>query len=202
MKSLKTTVLERNQAMPALSITNPSLTQPKNDEQLIQACVRCTEQCETLVDLLIDDSSVFSASTPHRSSIGAHMRHILDRFQCFFAGLDSGLIDYDDRNRDPMLERDMVLCRHTIKSIAICIRDLTGKYGGCTGIKVREAVDDRGPSICLDSTIERELMALVTHSTHHLAIIAIIVRSFGYDLARDFGKAPSTIVYENEKRVL
>ena len=182
--------------MPTLSISNLNVTHANRDEQLLQACVRCTQQCENLVGLLMDDSRVFSASTGQRSSIGAHMRHILDRFQCFFTGLESGLIDYDDRNRDPVLERDMALCRNSIKYMASCFRDLLAKTTGQAEIKVREAVDDMGPSICLNSTVERELMALVTHSTHHLAIIAMLMRTFGYDLDKDFGKAPSTIVYQ------
>jgi hypothetical protein len=50
--------------------------------------------------------------------------------------------------------------------------------------------------VSITSTVDRELMALITHSIHHLAIIALIVKSYGYEMDDDFGKAPSTIVYE------
>ena len=40
-------------------------------------------------------------------------------------------------------------------------------------------------------------MGLVTHSIHHLAIIALIVKSYGYEMDSDFGKAASTILYES-----
>ena len=78
-------------------------------------------------------------------------------------------------------------------------------------ITVRESVYHQGPSVEIPSTVDRELMGLISHSIHHLAhrahtaismndthlaIIALITKSFGYRLDSDFGKAPSTILYE------
>ena len=40
-------------------------------------------------------------------------------------------------------------------------------------------------------------MGLITHTTHHLAIMGMIARDLGYHLDDDFGKAPSTIVFES-----
>jgi len=39
-------------------------------------------------------------------------------------------------------------------------------------------------------------MGLVAHSIHHLAIIALLAKSFDHQMCSDFGKAPSAIVYE------
>ena len=63
-------------------------------------------------------------------------------------------------------------------------------------ITVKESVLPTKPAIEITSTMERELMGLITHSIHHLAIIALIARSFGHQLDSDLGKAPSTIAYE------
>ena len=52
------------------------------------------------------------------------------------------------------------------------------------------------PAVEINSTLERELMGLVAHSIHHLAIIALLAKSFDHQMCSDFGKAPSAIVYE------
>ena len=52
------------------------------------------------------------------------------------------------------------------------------------------------PAVEINSTLERKLMGLVTQSIHHLAIIALLAKSFGHQMGGDFGKAPSAIVYE------
>ena len=63
-------------------------------------------------------------------------------------------------------------------------------------IGVKEFVLPSSPAVEINSTLERELMGLITHSIHHLAIIALLAKSFGHQMDSDFGKAPSTIVYE------
>ena len=45
------------------------------------------------------------------SSIGAQFRHILDHYQAFLAGLESGRIDYDARERDRLVETDIEAAR-------------------------------------------------------------------------------------------
>jgi hypothetical protein len=39
-------------------------------------------------------------------------------------------------------------------------------------------------------------MGLISHSTHHLAIIGLLAKSLGCQMDSDFGKAASTILYE------
>ena len=60
-------------------------------------------------------------------------------------------------------------------------------------ISVRELVHYHGEPATTASTLERELMGLITHSIHHLAIIAMIARSCSFPVQKNLGKAPSTI---------
>ena len=46
------------------------------------------------------------------------------------------------------------------------------------------------------STIGREIHDLAIHNTHHLAIVKLLLQASGIETQQDFGKAPSTIVYE------
>jgi hypothetical protein len=45
----------------------------------------------------------------------------------------------------------------------------------------------------LPSTVSRELQALSSHTIHHLALVAIILRLQGIRLDPDFGMSPSTL---------
>ena len=168
--------------------------QVPSGNQLIRGCSHCIAQCDQLLKLV--SAEVYVDSSAGTSSVGAHVRHILDRFHCFFAGLPEHCIDYDARKRDKSIENNPDAAIFALASIARRIEsdDLIDALG--VSIAVRESVHHLGPCVTIPSTVERELMSLVTHSIHHLAIIALIVKTYGYEMHSDFGKAASTIVYE------
>jgi hypothetical protein len=162
--------------------------------QLIEGCMQCVDQCDQLLNLI--SSQDYVATSQGSSSVGAHVRHILDRFQCCFGGLHDGCIDYDARKRDQAIENSLDAASFALSTVSKRIQDLD--IANCLGdtVSVFESVHQERPPIAIPSSVGRELMGLVTHSIHHLAIIALTVKAFGYQLHGDFGKAPSTIVYE------
>jgi hypothetical protein len=60
-------------------------------------------------------------------------------------------------------------------------------------VKMNEG-DDSSPRS--QSTIRRELQFLLSHTVHHYALIAIILKIQGFDCDEDFGVAPSTLKYQ------
>lgn len=160
---------------------------------LINACMNCLAQCDQILGIISQENFT---DTAKGASIGAHIRHILDRFHCFFAGLSDASIDYDARKRDPEIEQNLGAAMFALTSIARRIESLQQQPFCNEALTVKESVLPTSPAIGITSTVERELMALITHSIHHLAIIALLARSFGHPVDEDFGKAPSTIVYE------
>ena len=162
--------------------------------QLILGCSHCIDQCQQLLELLSQEDYV--ASSKGNSSIGAHVRHVLDRFHCFFNGLTEEAINYDARKRDPEIENNLSAAEFSVTSVARRIQSLGETDFHDKVVSVQESVHHQGSSVAISSTVERELMGLITHSIHLLAIIALIAKSLGYSIDPDFGKAPSTIVYE------
>lgn len=162
--------------------------------QLLEGCVHCLDQCEQLLGLI--PAAVYVDSSKGTSSVGAHIRHILDRFHCVLSGLPTATIDYDDRKRDKSIENNLDTAAFALASVAKRIGSVEVMNALNATIAVRESVHHQGPAVTMPSTVGRELMGLVTHSVHHLAIIALIVKSYGYEMDSDFGKAPSTILYE------
>ena len=109
-------------------------------------------------------------------------------------------MDYDARKRDPEIEQNVEAeaeaAMFALGSVARRIERLHSLPFCSELIGVKESALSSSPAVEINSTLERELMGLIAHSIHHLAIIAMLARSFGHHLDSDFGKAPSTIVYE------
>ena len=158
---------------------------------LQQACDHGLLQCQQLLaELSLADYADKGAET---AAIGAHVRHILERYLSFLAGLAEGCVDYDARDRDRSLEDSPQAATEALVSIR---RRIQALQVDSRALQVRESVLSGAPGGVAGSTVERELLALVSHTTHHLAMIAMLARPLGYNFGDDFGKAASTIIYE------
>ncbi|MEX0964809.1 MAG: hypothetical protein WDZ52_12290 [Pseudohongiellaceae bacterium] len=164
---------------------------------LINGCINCIEQCNQILNTVSHENYIDASMGG--ASIGAHIRHILDKFHCFFVGLPEACIDYDTRKRDREIESNIGAAAFALATVGRRIEQLRQAPARDGFIEVREAVLAPSPAVGVSSTLERELMSLITHSIHHLAIIALIAKSFGYPIDDDFGKAPSTLVYERNQ---
>ena len=160
---------------------------------LIEGCIECVDQCGELLDGM--PSEVFAYRGDGNSSIGAHVRHVVDRCQSFFNGLDAGCIDYDDRKRGTSVETDVRAAMNALAETRGRFEALDLDTRGAE-ISVRELVHYNGEPTIAASTLDRELMGLITHSIHHLAIIAMIARATNHPVSPNLGKAPSTIAAE------
>ncbi|MEQ8955663.1 MAG: hypothetical protein RL120_16140 [Gammaproteobacteria bacterium] len=160
---------------------------------LKDGCLYCLEQCAQLLDQV--PPQVYSNNSPDRASVGVHMRHVFDRFHCFFQGLGSACINYDDRSRDREIETNIAAAGFALNSLRKRLQQLEPGVMQ-QPIEVREAVHHQLGAVALPSTVAREMLGLITHSVHHLAIVAIMLQARGIVMDPDFGKAPSTVIYE------
>jgi hypothetical protein len=114
------------------------------------------------------------------SSIGAHMRHVLDHYSSFLAGIDSGVVNYDARVRETLVETDRVSGIEQAKSIVE---------------RLKSSVNTTEDEVHSVSSVGRELQFLASHTVHHYALIAIASRMQGIIPPDTFGIAPSTLKY-------
>lgn len=129
-------------------------------------------------------------STPHlegASSIGAHIRHVLEHYDCFLVGLQRGAIDYTARARAPEIEASTAAAVRRAESVI-------------SGLDALDAVDRpvRVPVLghgegTVDSTAFRELQFLASHTIHHHAMVGLLCRIARHPVPEDFGLAPSTL---------
>lgn len=145
------------------------------------------------------DQEIFCRETPEHSSAGKHIRHIIDRSRCLLDGIGTGFVDYDDRERSADIEHSTALCILALERIVQDIHSLPGGYQHYP-LLISETVSESGCKPTVPSTVGRELLDIINHSTHHLAIIKLILNSLGVRTEADMGKTPSTILFERRQK--
>lgn len=130
------------------------------------------------------------------SPVGAHFRHVFDHYRAFINGLSTGALNYDVRQRDPKVERDVTVASKTAEAIMAQLEEIPDQQLP-QSIEVSANVIEDGKSVVdwSGSTVQRELMYLLSHTVHHYAIIRLLATQAGVELNADFGVAPSTIAH-------
>lgn len=170
-----------------------------NRDSLVQANVHFMQQG---IDLLkdINDTLYVNTESPHfNSGVGKHMRHILDHYLSFVQ--HSGhKVDYDDRERDERIETNRQYAVQTARNIIdkFLSLDAPGFIERTVLVKSNEGAEGQH-SPWSKSSIKRELQFLLSHTVHHYALIALILKIQGYDTHEEFGVAPSTLKYHKEE---
>ncbi|MGD9629639.1 MAG: DinB family protein [Pyrinomonadaceae bacterium] len=147
-----------------------------------------------LIKSLEDD--LYAGTSEDRGSIGAHFRHNLDVGANFLKGLETGTIDYGNRERDERVERSRLYAVQRFERLICRMKALPNETLE-TMVLVRSEVD---PCVCHTSSVARELEFLHSHTVHHHAMIAEKLRSLGVNVKADFGVAPSTLRFWAEQR--
>jgi hypothetical protein len=158
--------------------------------------------CQALALLERIDDAVFATSPvgmePHRA--GAHLRHIIEFYRAFLEGFGSFHIDYDVRRRDPEIERSREVASAAIRAI---IRELTSspalRFDAIIWVRMEDAPATAVAEPYMESSIDRELQVLSSHTIHHFALIAMTLRLHGVEMPPDFGMAPSTLRYQSTR---
>jgi hypothetical protein len=159
--------------------------------------IACLEQVVALLQRIDDAAFVRSNADFHKSGFGPHLRHCLDHYEQFLAGLSSGRVDYDARTRDRRVETDRVFALQKIPQIIAGLGRIGPGHGDHpVKVKMDCGGEHAGAEQWTGSTVGRELQFLVSHTVHHYALIAFILRAGGVEPGADFGVAPSTLRHQ------
>lgn len=170
-----------------------------NLNPLIEALIDVLQQEQKLLAELTDEVFGQPGTGAFESSIGTHLRHNLDHFSSFFAGLRAGQIDYEQRRRDDRIAHSVDHARAEVARQLVALQTLREQPD--QPIRVRAELDDGDEEarVWLDSSLGRELQFLLGHTVHHHAIMAILLSHQGIDLPAGFGVAPSTQRHERQQ---
>ena len=149
-----------------------------------------SENIELLRQLTNDE---FTQKNPELSNatIGEHMRHIIELFGCLLENYDYGLINYDDRKRDLLLQTDKNEAIAIIEKYLLKL-DKPNKPLSLTH-------NCFSPIELLQTNYFRELIYNLEHSIHHQALIKVALHNLPHiKIPSSFGVAPSTLEYRKQ----
>jgi uncharacterized damage-inducible protein DinB len=141
------------------------------------------------------DQETYATARPGHSSVGAQFRHILDHYRCFLVGLPDGRVDYDARLRDPDVERDPAVAARTALRYAAAMAALDRSRGDVPLVVQSDSGALHGTPDWRPSTVGRELQFLASHTTHHYALIKLLLEAHGVETDAGLGMAPSTAAH-------
>ncbi|HSE25358.1 MAG TPA: hypothetical protein VLB68_27090 [Pyrinomonadaceae bacterium] len=168
------------------------------DTRILNNCVGLLEQAIRVTELIDDDVYVSTTALSPRGSIGGHLRHILDFYQNFLAGIESGQINYNLRQRGQLLERDRCHAHQRITETIAALRSMPVLEGARPLLVSTEENCESGLVWCT-SSVMRELDFLQSHTVHHYSLVAMLLRLHEIDPGDDFGVAPSTLRHWKEE---
>jgi hypothetical protein len=126
--------------------------------------------------------------------IGSHFRHCLDFYCSFLDGVETGRIDYDDRQRDRRIEHDHLAAISKFEVTMTRLKELSWLDSEMPlKVRLEEGGEQPDPSSWSCSSVRRELQSLVSHTVHHYALIALMLQLNGVEPTEEFGVAPSTL---------
>jgi len=157
---------------------------------MIEAIEKNLERGIQLLKCISDEEYSNTTIAPYYSSIGGHMRHILDVFDCIFEGLDANNINLINRKRNELAEN------YTKNGIDYFEKTLAklGELKAVNFNKIVKVTDDLGLGVVtVNYTLAAILIQAHSHAIHHFASVGYIISQLGIQLPdEDFGFNPTT----------
>lgn len=128
------------------------------------------------------------------NTIGQHVRHIIELYQCLEKGYEPGIVNYEKRKRDQDIESDKELASHLL----LDIHSGLGKPN--KELTLEATYDDLSAEpISIATNYFREIAYNLEHTIHHMALIRVgLAEVATITLPDDFGVASSTVKYKKQ----
>ena len=157
---------------------------------LNDACIENLQMLKGILLRLDDVQYAASLEVLSNSTIGQHVRHVLEFYLCLLNSEEAGVLNYDTRQRDLALQSHVQNGIHTIEHIIHRLNSthmnspltLEGDHGIVSPAR-----------FSVDSNVKRELAFNLEHAIHHQALIKIGLNQLGQRMESGFGVAPSTL---------
>ena len=148
-------------------------------------------QLSYVLESLSNDQYTRPCNRLSGASIGQHVRHIIELYIELGKGYESGMVNYENRERNHAIETDKAFAVQQMNKLIAEINKpdkpllLVADYG----------IDEKS-AIVAASNYNRELLYNIEHTVHHMALIRIgITELSSLSLPTAFGVAVSTIRY-------
>lgn len=156
---------------------------------IIQSTLNTLQKSKSLLSILTDKQLSNNSISPYNSSIGSHIRHIFDFYDCALSIDESGCVDLTARKRISDIE-------NCCDSALNYLNELSDRLSAMDLISENEVnvIDDLGlGKIKIKYTYASLLAQANSHTIHHYAIINYILDRLNISFEdSDFGYNPTT----------
>jgi len=148
-------------------------------------------QISHALDQLSEAEYVQPSRILFNATIGQHVRHIIELFQCLHNGYNEGVLNYEKRKRDYRIETDKEFAAFLLRKI---FRNLDKPNKRM--VLVAEDYDEAVEAVEIPSNYFREIAYNLEHTIHHMALIRVGINEVSSVVLPDeFGVAYSTIKF-------
>ena len=159
--------------------------------QLHQAIRNVFEQLNNLLEQLTPAQYTQPSRLLFNATIGQHVRHIAELFQCLDKGYETGTVNYEKRKRDLRIETDKMLASELILNIYHALMKPDKQ------VLLEAGYNEHSDEVLIiQSNYYRELVYNLEHTVHHMALIRVGINEVSaIMLPEGFGVASSTLKY-------
>lgn len=156
---------------------------------IIQSTLKTLQKSKNILSNLTDEDLCNTSVSPYYSSIGSHIRHILDFYDCVLKKDSNSRIDLTARSRNKDVESHCLDATSYLNTIIEKLQNLD-----CEVDDTVTAIDDLGlGKIEIQYTYGALFAQANSHTIHHYAIINYIFDRLGLVIKdEDFGYNPTT----------
>lgn len=163
------------------------------NKNLIESNIKALDEGLELLASIKQEHFTHSCKPTFHSTIGAHFRHVLEHYRCIVSQIEQSEVNYDLRERDQLLECDLSYAVSALQELRTAISNLNDQ-----AFAKSYTILDQQVGTPINTSLERELLFLQSHTLHHYAMIGGMVRILGMNTDADFGVAIATRVHEQE----
>jgi hypothetical protein len=162
--------------------------------QLQQAVNNVFVQLAATLQQLTESEYAQQCTTLRNNTIGQHVRHIIELFQCLENGYDDGTVNYEKRKRDMLIENDKKIAEKLLNEIYAALNKPNKE------LMLEACYDDiSNEQLTLTTNYYREIAYNLEHTIHHMALIRTGIGEVSNVLVpENFGVAASTIKYRKQ----
>lgn len=158
---------------------------------LIPSIKNSLNELKHLLEQLSNDDYSQKCDALSHATIGEHTRHVIEMFQCLENFYAKGVVNYDKRERNNLIQTNTAFAIQCIENIQANIEKEN------KNITLQQIID--GEEVLIESNYNRELLYNLEHCIHHQALIKVaILQNKSITVDANFGVARSTIEYRNQ----
>lgn len=160
---------------------------------LVEENLQAIAQLKALLSQMDRDTYCHVFEGVGAPTLGKHTRHIIDHYMALLKPENeqsNDTINYEHRQREVALEQCPKQALQCLEMIGEDLKALS-RQASITSVQIAYPTGDS--TLMLRSSLGRELAFLTSHSIHHMATLALLAKTLGLSIPKNFGVHPSTL---------